>query len=157
MRLRTDCTGLESLPMRLMVVAVVVSLSVVPAAKALDSFEKREFILRASAAVERILAAAQILTVEGPGSARTLELDLSGGGSVGFESISIGDRVGGPNMSSVVLRLSTGAAIVRTASEPAVVLTGPDMAALSVTEPHFELRLSGHLDGGDVVVLAEVV
>jgi len=157
MPLRTDCAGLESLPMRLMVVAVVVSLSVVPAARALDSFERREFLVRAAAEVERILAVAQVLTVEGPGSARTLVCDLSGGGPVEFESITLGDRIGGPNMSCAVLRLSTGAAIVRTAHEPAIILTGPGMRPLTVTDPRFELRLSGNLEGMDVVILAEVM
>lgn len=157
MALRNDPAGLESLPMRLMVVAVVVSMSVVPAAGALEAFQHREFLLRAGTQMDMIVAAAQILAVEGPGSARTLDVDLSTGGSLRMASIIIGDRPGGPNASAVVLRLSDGASMVRFASDPPVTLSGPAMSALVLTCPRFALRLSAHISGIDVIVIAEVV
>lgn len=157
MALKSDSAGLESLPMRLMVVAVVVSMSVVPAAEALEAFQHRDFLMRAGTQMDILVAAAQIITVEGAGSARTFEMDFSGGGSLSLVSITIGDTPGGPNASSVVLRLSDGASMVRTASDPPVNLAGPAMSALVLTHPRFALRLSAQLAGIDVIVIAEVI
>lgn len=157
MALRDDCSGLESIPMRLMVLAVVVSMSIVPAARALESFEEREFLIRAGAELDRIVFAAQALTIQGPGAARTLDIDLSGGGSLRFESVTIGDGPSGPNTSSVVLRLSTGTSIIRMAREPAAIMTGPGQKALVLTDPRFELHLSARMDGYDMVIVAEVM
>lgn len=156
MSLKDDREGLESLPLKLMIVAIVATMSVVPASQALEGFRNRDFVARAQFELESVISAAQTLTMEGPGSVRTLHLDFRGDGSMAFGRLSIGDSRGGANMSSVVLRMIGGGVLARTATEPAVWMTSISLASLIVESPTCDLRLSARLDGMTPYVLAEV-
>ena len=155
MRLKNDRDALESLPLKLVIVAVVASLSVIPAGQALDGFRNREFANRAQLEVEKIVSAAQVLMLEGPGGVRTVHLNLENAGRLAIDRIMIGDEKGGPNMTAVVLRFATGASIVRTATSPEVWLMGPSGRTLVVSDPSFDLRLSTKLLNRTAFVLAE--
>jgi hypothetical protein len=120
MRIESDSSGLESIPLKLMIIAVIAALSIVPAANALENLEDRDFLRRAEAQLDRILATVEILGVQGPGSLRVLDLDFSSGGSLRFLELTLGDTLGGPRASSVVLTLSTGAKVVKQADDPPV-------------------------------------
>jgi hypothetical protein len=157
MKLRRDCSGLESIPLKLMIVATVASLSVVPASEALDGLRARDFIRRAELQLETIVLTAQTVGIEGPGSARTLNLDLSGGGSIRFASLTIGDHDGGPNMSSVVLRFTNGASTVRSASDPPVWMAGLDGEGLMVFTPSVKLAMSCVVENRTSYILLELL
>jgi hypothetical protein len=156
MSLKDDREGLESLPLKLMIVAIVATMSVVPASQALEGFRNRDFVARAQIELESIISAAQTLMLEGPGSVRTLHLDFRGDGSMAFDRILIGDTRGGPNMSSVVLRMIGGGILARTAIEPAVWIASGSMASLVVESPTCDLRMHAKQDGMTPYVLAEV-
>ena len=157
MSLSRDCAGLESIPLKLMIVAVVASLSVIPASQALQGLENRDFVRRAGFGLELIISTAQTLTTEGPGSVRTISLDLRGDGSLRPDRLTIGDRVGGPNASSTVLRLANCATIVRSAADPPAMIIGPDRTALVTSSFVLDLRMSAMLGNRTVYVLVEVV
>ena len=157
MSLSRDCAGLESIPLKLMIVAVVASLSVIPASHALQGLENRDFVRRACLELEMIIATAQTLTTEGPGSVRTISLDLRGDGSLRPDRLTIGDRVGGPNASSAVLRLGNSATIVRSATDPPAMIIGPGWTALVASSFVLDLKMSAMLGNRTVYVLVEVV
>lgn len=157
MRLCSDCAGLESIPLKLMIVAVVASLSVIPASHALQGLENREFVRRAGLGLEMIVSTAQTLTTEGPGSVRTISLDFRGDGSLRPDRLTIGDRVGDPNASSAVLRLRNCAAIVRSATDPPAMIIGPGGTALVTSSFVLDLRMSAMLGNRTVYVLVEAV
>jgi len=157
MPLKDDRDGLESFPLKLMIVAIVATMSVVPASQALEGFRNRDFVARAELELESVISAAQTLMIEGPGSVRTLHLDFRGDGSLAFDRLSIGDTRGGPNMSSVVLRMIGGGVMARTATEPAVWIVGGSMAALIIEFPTCDLRLYAKQDGMTPYVFAVVV
>jgi hypothetical protein len=156
MRLCPDCTGLESIPLKLMIVAVVASLSVIPASHALQGLENRDFVRRAGLGLNMIISTAQTLTTEGPGSVRTLSLDFNGGGSLRPDSLTIGDRIGGPNGSSAFLRLGNNAMIMRSATNPPVMMTGLGQTALVTNSFVLGLKMSAMLTNRTVYVLVEV-
>jgi len=157
MRLCRDCGGLESIPLKLMIVAVVASLSVIPASRALQGLENRDFVRRACLELELIIATAQMLTTEGPGSVRTITLDFRGDGSLRPDSLTIGDRVGGPNASSAVLRLGNCATIIRSASDPSTMIIGPGRTAFATSSFVLDLRMVAMLGNRTVFVLVEEV
>lgn len=157
MSLRTDCSAMESIPLRLMIIAVVAALSIVPAAEALETLKTRDFVRRATLEVERVIAAAQIVGVEGPGSVRTVSLDFGGGGSARFKCLDIGDGAGGTNVSAAVLSLTTGARIFRSASDPPVCLRSAQGGVVHVSTPVVKLRLSCELADSTSFVLVELV
>jgi hypothetical protein len=155
MSLRHDCSGLESLPLKLMIVAVVASLSIIPASEALEGLRVRDYARKAELQLDMIIGTAQVVGIEGPGSVRTLELDLDGGTRLRFASLSIGDHRGGANMSSVVLRFVGGGSTIRSASNPPVWMTGLDGEGLVIDTPRFKLTLSCTLDNRTCSILLE--
>lgn len=157
MSLREDCHGLESLPLKLIIVAVVASMSIAVAADGLEGLRDKDFLRRARLQVDAIVAAAETVAVEGPGSARTLDLDFSSEGSLGFEGISVGDSTDGPGAASVVLLLSTGASVTGTAEDPPAWICSGGGQGLAIQSCTFGLRLECVLEGETFHVLASVV
>jgi hypothetical protein len=157
MTLARDERGLESLPLKLIIVAIIATMSVVPASQALESFRDRDYMMRAQVQLENIVSAAETLLVEGLGAVRTLQMDFERHGGAGFESLSIGDRRGGPNMSLVILRTNGGGVIAREAGEPQVWLRSTSGSSLDVRVPSFAIRLSTQLECLTPYVLAELV
>jgi len=144
----------ESIPLRLMIVAVVVALSVLPASEALDTFRNRDLIRRAALELDSMIAVAQSMAIEGPGNVRTLTFDLRGDGSLRFDRVVIGDSDDGPNMSSAVLRFTNGAVLSRSANEPSVWLRSASGCALTIDSPVFELRLESVLEDRMLSIVA---
>lgn len=157
MRPRTDCHGLESLPLKLMIVVVVASLSIIPASEALDNLRNKDFANRLELQLDNIVSAAQLLAIGGPGGARTIELDFTSDGKIGFERMVIGDGAGGANMSSVVLRFTNGAVMIKTCSDPPVWMKAKDDHGLVIESPRSELRMSAEIDGRAPYILVEGV
>lgn len=147
--------GLESLPLKLMVVAVVASLSIIPAAEALDGMRAREFMKRTDLQLAQIIACAETLMVNGPGNVRTISLDFSGEGAVGFSHLSVGDVRGGPNASSIVLVLRNGGFLVRMADQPPVWMCSPSGTSLEISSPVLDLRMSSRISGETEFVVVE--
>ena len=157
MTLNRDGSALESIPLKLMIVAVVASLSVLPAAEALDGLRNRDFVRRAELQLDALMLAVQTLAVEGPGAVRTASLDFSCEGGLRFSSLTLGDREDGPCRSSVVLEFANGARMVRSALEPIVLMRSPDGCSLTVLQPVFDLRLTATMNDGASFVLVEEV
>ena len=157
LRLRCrDCAGLESLPLKLMIVAIVASLSIIPAAQALESMKNRDLFRKAEIQLGMIISSAEILAINGPGNIKTIALDFSGGGSLKFERLFIGDARDGANMTCVILRTTSGGAMIKSANEPAVWMTSPNQQRLEISVPTFNLRLTSMIMDSTTFVQAEV-
>jgi len=157
MSLRTDRRGLESLPLKLMIIAVVASLSIVPAAEALDNLRNRDFANRVELQLDGMVSTAQFLAIGGPGGVRTISLDFTSEGGVAFERMIIGDGEGRANMSSIVLRFTNGAVMIKTCSDPPVWMRTKEGQGLLIESPHSDLRMSAQIDGRTEYVLVEAV
>src|SRR4030042_740406 len=147
MRLRNDASALESLPLKLVIVAAGAGLSIIPAADALESMRKKDLVGGAQLQIEQIAHAVQVVAMEGPGSVRTLSLDFSSEGSVGFFRLTLGDSEGGAAMNCVALQLNTGAYLTSMVDDPPAWLGGYAGAGLDGFNPGFELRIENRLDG----------
>jgi len=154
---RWDDRALEALPLRLMIVALVASMSVLPAAQALSGFEDREFMRRAEMQLDRLVTASQILTVQGPGNVRTLSLDFTSSGRLAFDRLRVGDRPDGPNASGVIVLLNNGARVTRLAMDPACTLCSKDGSVFVSTQPAFDLRLTALMENRTILVRLEMV
>ena len=125
MRLTRDDNGLESLPLRLMIVAVVAGMSIAPAAEALKTLTSQSFLQRCEAELEGLIRSSQSVLMEGAGSSRMLGLNLASDGHVRVEMVAIGGERGSPYMACVMLHLSNGNSIIRSAIAPPVWLNAP--------------------------------
>jgi len=157
MRLRDDRRALESLPLRLMIVAVVAAMSIVPAADALESLQDRDFLSRAGLMMDKVVWAAQALSMQGPGASRTVEVDLSSEGSLSAARLTIGDAPGGPCGNAVVLELTSGAKLVRLAQDPPAWMTSAFGSGLVIEPARFSLSMEAEFLDGTCVVTVEVV
>jgi hypothetical protein len=156
MSFQGDIGGLESLPLKLMVVAIVASLSIVPAAEALEGMRTREFFRKAELQLATIVASVETLVVGGPGNVRTVSLDFRGDGKVRFSSLAIGDARDGANISSIILELASGALMVRMADQPPAWMCSSAGDRLLITSPTVDLRMSSCLSDEINYVLVEV-
>ena len=153
MAMKTDRNALEALPLRLLIVAVVAGLSVVPAANALQTLQDRSFLDRCAVQLESIVNTAQVISLEGFGSMRTIDLDFRSDGSLRMNRLGIGGCWAEPTLSSVVLELSSGRKLIRSADEPFVWLATGSHECLETSSPLFTLTLTAsRLDGGPLVV-----
>lgn len=156
MRLSGDERALESFPLRLMIVALVAAMSVVPAAEALESLQDKDFLSRAGLMMDKVVFAAQMLAMQGPGASRTVELDLSSEGGLSAARVVIGDAPGGPYGNAVVIELSSGARLIRTALDPPASMTSAHGQSLEVESCRFSLVLDAVLSDGECFVRVEV-
>ncbi|OGS44270.1 MAG: hypothetical protein A3K76_07210 [Euryarchaeota archaeon RBG_13_57_23] len=157
MRLTYDRSAVEAIPLRLMIVAVVAALSVLPAAQALETLRTRDFLARASQQLDDIAGTVAVVSVEGPGSVRTLSLDFTTSGRVGFASMEIGDLPDGVNSTAIVLRLTNGGTMMRSVSNEGVAISARDGGALHTSGARFDLRMSAQYEKGVLWILAEVL
>jgi len=157
MSLAGDRRAVEEIPLRLMIVAVVVAMSVLPAAQALETLKTREFIARASQQLDEIARTAEVLSIEGPGSVRTLSLDFTSSGRVEIDSFQMGGSSEGPNSTAIVLRLSNGGILVRSMSGDSLPVSAKDSQGLQTSAARFDLRVSVQYERGVTWILAEVV
>lgn len=155
MKLRNDQRAVEAIPLRLMIVAVVAALSVLPAASALEALKSREFLARAAHQLDDIAGTAEVLLIEGPGSVRTMSFDFSSSGRIGFRSLVVGDASEGTNSSSIVLMLTNGGTMVRTVAGEGIGISARDGTALRLLSERFDLRMSVQFEKGVPWILAE--
>lgn len=157
MRLRSDDEALESLPLRLMIVAIVAGMSIGPAASALQALEDRNFLHRCEIELERLISASQAVAMEGTGSRRTVEVDLSSDGRLRVTRVMIGDAWGGPWMTSIALELSSGRRMIGSVDEPVVWLASHELDRLVVGSDRFDAMLSHDIRSGRQVAICEVL
>lgn len=129
-------------------------MSIIPASEALGTLRNGDFIRRAEAQLDMIISTAEVLAVQGPGGVRIVALDFRSEGSLGFESLMIGDSFDGPNASSVILMLSNGGTIVRTACDPPVAMSRGSEGLL-VSSPVYSLSLSCEMSDTIAQVLVD--
>ena len=142
MSLANDCQGLESLPLKLMIVAIVAALSILPAAEALSTLKNRDFLQRAESQLDRIASAAESLAIAGPGNVRTISVDLSSEGPTKFSRLVVGDSPNSSNASALVLELSSGSRMIRTLENPPACLTSSEGGPLEISMPIFRVRMT---------------
>ncbi|HYS71517.1 MAG TPA: hypothetical protein VEM95_03750 [Thermoplasmata archaeon] len=110
------------LPLRLLIGAVVVGLTVPTILSGLNAYEVQQVSLQAARAVDAIVRAAQDFYLAG-GGAETIPVDLGGGVSVRVEYVSLGDGPDGPRATTATYKL-TGQQAVFLLTDPPVPMSG---------------------------------
>ena len=113
---------MEDAPLRLLVSAIVVGLTLPAIASALSDFEAQHVALQVERELDRIVRVAQSFYIAG-GGGTTVHVDLGGGIGSRLEYLDVGDAPGGPRAPSAVFKL-TGHPAVFVLSDPRVPMTG---------------------------------
>ena len=157
LQLRTDARAVESLPLRLLVVAVVAGLSIVPAAGALDALRDRSFLDRCSVQLRTIVSTAELVAMEGIGAKRSMRVDLTSDGTLRATELEIGGGPGEPTRSSAILELSSGRLLICQADEPFTWLASPAYERLVTRSTAFTLVMTASESEGQRLVVCEVL
>ncbi|HKZ63771.1 MAG TPA: hypothetical protein VJ400_04940 [Thermoplasmata archaeon] len=137
------------LPLRLLVAAVVVGLTVPAIHGGLNAYETAQASRTAEVAIDAVVRVAQRLYLSG-GGAQDVVVDLSGGVTARVEYVRIGDTAGGPRAPSAVYKVS-GAPERFLLAEPPVPMAG-EAGPLDLGPGHTVVRVS--YDGEGPVRLA---
>lgn len=153
---RWDRRGIEGMPLKLMLIGLMVSLSLPAVIGSLDSYEESVAKTSLRTSAEELAAAATEVFVAGEGNVRTLTVEFSPSASRGDGRIEVGGPLSGA--ASLGVRCMYGGAVFHTAymSDPPVRLVTAG-GTLSVGPGPTEIALSCVRTDGRLVVLAEVV
>lgn len=119
-----DAEGVEGLPLRLLVAAIVAGLTIPTVVAGLTAYEAQQVELRTVQELDAVVRVAQQLYMSGDG-AQDVRVDLAGGVTVRVEYAAIGDAPGGPLAPSVRFKLS-GQPEVFLLADPPVPMAGED-------------------------------
>ncbi len=140
MGLRADPSGIEGLPLQLLIVAIVLGITVPVVYAGLDAYDRGQVRTRVEGELLRLTHAAQQYAVAG-GGAETLALDLRGGTFTTMEYAWIGDRPGGPFANVVRYRISGEGERAIVIERPTVSMSGPDGTTLVLGAGTVEIHL----------------
>ena len=110
------------LPLRLLVSAVVVGLTLPAFVSGLSAYEAAQVSVRVQQGIDAIVRGAEDLFVAG-GGAQTIHVDFGGGVTVRVEYVVLGDVPGGPRAPTATYKL-TGQGPVFLLSDPPVPMAG---------------------------------
>ena len=152
-----DTQAVESLPLRLLVVAIVAGLSIMPAAGALDALRDRSFLDRCSVQLQTMVSTAEVVAMEGIGARRSLHVDLTSDGALSASELGIGGGPDEPTRSSVILELSSGRRMICQADGPFTWLASPAHERLVTRSTAFTLVMTASESAGQRLVVCEVL
>jgi hypothetical protein len=153
----TDRNGIEGLPLRLMVVALLISLTLPIALSTLQGFQEQTQVRAGMRIVQEIGSAATSAYASGEGNVRIIKLDWPGG----QQGATLKLRLAGPIGSLLSTRLdvivSGEVSGQHFLSDPLVHLVSADQERLEIGPGCDELRLSCVVEAEMLWVLVEVV
>jgi|SRR5437867_1466513 len=112
------------LPLRVLVSAVVVGLTVPAILSGLSAYEAGQISVRVEQGIDVIVRAAEDFYLAG-GGAQTIRVDLDGGATIHVEYVLLGDAAGGPRATTASYKL-TGQPVVFIRSNPPVPMEGEE-------------------------------
>ena len=139
MPLSCDCRGIEGVPIKLLIVAIVLAITVPLIFSALRGFDRARVEQDLEAELEEFVSMVQVIYTSGPGNSVTIEFDIPGGAFTRVETVSFGDVPGGSMSSVIRYRLQGRAESWMVLENPNVPMTGLDNVPLEVASGHYEI------------------
>ncbi len=139
MSLSCDPEGIEGVPIKLLVVAIVLAITVPLIFSALRSYDHARVEQGLEAELDEFVTMVQTIYVSGPGNGVTMEIDIPSGTFSRVETISFGDVLGGSMSSVIRYRLQGRAESLLVLKNPNVPMTGIDNSSLEIASGHYEI------------------
>jgi hypothetical protein len=141
MRLRPGIGGLEGLPLKIAIVAVVMAISSPIIYGSLRAYESAKLEGQMGAEASAIAELAKLLFIGGAGNAQQLTVKLRGGATSNVDYMLVGDTTNGTYESCIRYRVKGMAEKTLLVSSPNVPLRGADGAPLKILEGKHSLML----------------
>ena len=106
MRLSTDTRAVEGLPLKLIITAIVLAITIPLMFGALKTYDKSKVEQELNSEIDRFISAVQLIYSSGPGNSAVLEFRAAKGTFTGLDYIKFGDEPGGDYSSVIRYRIS---------------------------------------------------
>jgi hypothetical protein len=153
----TDRNGIEGLPLRLMVVALLISLTLPIALSTLQGFQEQTQVRAGMRIVQEIGSAATSAYASGEGNVRIIKLDWPGGQQGATLKLRLAGPVGSLLSTRLDVIVSGEVSGQHFLSDPLVHLVSADQERLEIGPGCEGLRLSCTIEAEMMWVLVEVV
>jgi hypothetical protein len=154
---RFDSAGLEGLPLKLVIVAVIVGISTPIVYSGLHTYEKGKLDVQLRAEVGALADIARLVFSGGPGNAQIIEVDLSGGATSHVDYVLVGDVEGGAYQCCIRYRVKGSPEQSYLVEGPNVPLMSSAGAALKLLEGRHNVNLECKGSGASMYVEVGVV
>ncbi len=141
-QLFADTRAVEGLPLKLIITAIVLAITIPLMFGALKTYDKSKVEQEISAEIDRFISTVQLVYSSGPGNSAVLEFRAAKGTFTGLDYVKFGDEPGS-NYSSVIRYKISGM------QEVPAVIRSPNVPMMSTGNSTFEIM------GGDYSIIAE--
>ena len=136
--LRSDNSAVEGLPIKLIITAIVLAITVPIIFASLRSYDRASVEQQLASEIDRFIGLVQLTYTAGPGNSALIEFDVPSGTFTRVERISFGDAPGGAMISVIEYE-------IRGASPVPVVVESPNVPMMCSGNITFEIA-SGSYD-----------
>jgi hypothetical protein len=152
MTLNSDSSAVEGLPLKLIITALVLSITIPASVNALQAYDRMQAQENVRNEVEHLIISARQVYLGGAGSQRVIEFNPDGGMFYHLDWVSIGDAVGGQNESAIFYRFEDGSTKVILISNPRVALRGEGGGGVRIGPGRHQLVLQSKQDSSGIYV-----
>ena len=141
MSLNSDSSAVEGLPLKLIITALVLSITIPASVNALQAYDRIQAEEGVQAEVEHLALSARQVYLGGSGSQRVVQFNPKGGMFYTLEWVAIGGPVGSQNTSSIFYRFEGGSTRGIVLTNPQIPVQGEDGNAVMLGPGNHELLL----------------
>ena len=156
MTLNSDSFAVEGLPLKLIITALVLSITIPASVNALQAYDRMQAQENVRSEVEHLALAARQVYLGGTGSQRAIQFNPDGGMFYKLDWISIGDAPGGQNESAIFYCFGDSSTRAILISNPQVPLRGEDGDAVHLGPGRHSLVLQSKQDASGIYVEVRV-
>ena len=139
MSLSCDSRGIEGVPIKLLIVAIVLAITGPLIFSALMSFDRARVEQGLEAELDEFVSTVQVIYTSGPGNSVTIEFDIPSGTFTRVETVCFGDVPGGSMSSVIRYRLQGRAESLMVLESPNVPMIGLDNVPLEIASGRYDI------------------
>ena len=136
-QLLTDTRAVEGLPLKLIITAIVLAITIPLMFGALKTYDKSKVEQELSSEIDEFISAVQLIYSSGPGNSAALEFRAAKGTFTGLDYVKFGDEPGGDYSSVIWYRISG-------MSEVPKVIQSPNVPMMSSSNLTFEIMAGNY-------------
>lgn len=150
MRLWQNTLGIEGVPLKLMIVAIILAITVPLIFSSLRAYDFSRVEQELIAELDEFVATVRMIYTSGPGNSALIMFDVPEGSFAKVECVRMGDALGGTMSSVVGHQLRGRQEVLRLIENPNVPLTSSDNDTLELLMGHHEIRAECELSSIDL-------
>jgi hypothetical protein len=145
-----DGEAIEGMPLKLMIIALVMAITVPLIFAALRSFDASRVENELVAEINDFIATVQTIYTSGPGNSAVIDFEATGGSFADVEKVIFGDALGGQMRSVVRYQLRNGMETPIVAESPNVPMSTENNTALEIGAGNYQIKAECNVASVDI-------